>query len=211
MKKIINVCFLVLIFLFITPVYAKECTDEDIEYLTALAEKIEISYELIDSDDGTRDFLLKAYNLDNKFYFKMPNGMHLSIDKKELELGSFIEFNNIKIGVYGSEKSNCLDEEIRFITVNLPRFNDYSKTEECSKNKDLDVCKEFYDTSNISEEEFKEIIKKHNEKPVVSDDNIIIGFIKEYWLYLLIGIVVILVPTITYIVIKNKRRVKIDI
>ena len=63
----------------------------------------------------------------------------------------------------------------------------------------------------LLKEEFKEIIKKHNEKPVVSDDNIIIGFIKEYWLYLLIGIVVILVPTITYIVIKNKRRVKIDI
>ena len=211
MKKIINVCFLVLIFLFITPVYAKECTDEDIEYLTALAEKIEISYEFVESEEGNHSFNLIAYNLDNRLYLHLPNGGDVWSNSSKTELGLFWDDKNFDIKVYGSEHSTCEDEELYIINVELPYYNEYSKTEECSKNKELDVCKEFYYTSDISEEEFKEIIKNHNEKPLVSNGNKLVIFIKEYWLYLLIGMLVILVPTITYVVIKNKKRVKIDI
>lgn len=211
-KKIINVSFLmIMFFLLVTPVFAAECTYKELETLEILAKKIQISHEFKGEREGNYLFYVTAHNLSDKFYLELPNGMKLKTNKSSEFLGSFYNNNKFNILVYASDKSACQDEALLSIMVDLPRFNEYSTREECVNNKNLEVCKEWYDSSNITEERFKQLIEKNENRGQQSSDSNWFNNIIGNWKIISMGLLFIILIIVVINFVRNKRRIKIDI
>lgn len=212
MKKYLITSFIaILLFLFVTPAFAAECTSDEIESLEALAEKIEISHEFKGKREGNYLFYLTAHNVSNKFYLEMPNGLDIYPTNTSEFLGSFYNDNKFEVVVHASDKTVCKDQLLLSIEVDLPKFNKYSEREECVDNKELNVCKEWADTSEITEERFKEIIAKEETITSPLEDPSLFDIITQNWKKILIGLILVALVLGIVKYIRNKKRIKIDI
>ena len=201
-------------FLCVTCVSAKECTTEEIRELKQLAKKVEFSYELSELTDGYDNlfFTTTAYNLNDKIYLYIPtNGSEIHYTKSNEKIGLFSPGIELKIVIYASSKTNCGDEELNSIYIKLPTYNKYFNRKECKDKVKVNICKKWYDTIEIDEKEFLQIIQDLENKDNSSFIEKIKIFFQNYGIYLL-GIVVVV--TITIIIIKlveSKKRKKIEI
>lgn len=214
-----NFCFklifiIFIFFLCITVVSAKECTTEELRELKQLAKKVDFSYELSELTDGYDNlfFTMTGYNLNNKMYLYIPiSGNEVYYTKPSEKIGVFSLDSELKIVIYASSKTNCEDEKLNSISIELPVYNKYFNRKECDKNKSVNVCKKWYDTTDITEEGFLQIIKSIN--PVQKNNllNNVKIFFESYGIYL-IGVFVITTITIVVIkIVKDKKRTKIEI
>lgn len=211
-KKVFAFVVLFLVtFIFCVPVKAEVCTEKEIENLEKLAEKIRISQEFQKSPEANHTFNITVYNISNKVYLRLPNGMDFLSEKSQAELGSFLDGTSFKIYVYASEKTNCSDEALRTLTVELPMYNDYSERDECKGNKNLDICKEWADTQDITEEEFLKKVKEQVRVLEPITQSTLLEIFNKYGLYILGFVIVAGIGITAYVVRKNKNKVKIDI
>ena len=194
------------------PVYAAVCTDEEMDSLELLADRIKVSKEFTQSDEGRHGFELNAYNLSNKLYIQLPSGLQVLTNKTESYLGNFWQDQELELEIYASDNSNCGDELLRTIKVKLERFNEYSKREECKNYQNLDICKQWGDTSKVSEEDFLKLIKDADKtSEEVESSSTIIDFIKSNIIYIIGGVVFLITLIIILKVYKDKKRIKIDL
>ena len=206
--------FLVLfVFLTITSVSAKECTTTELKELKELAHKVTVSYEPQAVSNEGYYFYTKAYNLDNKFYLRINDFEYVFYMSPEKELGSYKAGSNLKVEVYASNSTSCQGELLAQSTIKLPYYNKYSDRSECTGNGGKNICKKWYNTSNIDEAKFKELINQKENKND-GDNGIlssIVSLIKQYGLIALGVIVGVGLVVFTVIFIRNKRRTKIDL
>lgn len=194
------------------PVYADVCTDDEMETLEALADKVEISKEFSLSEVGRHGFDLNAYNLNNKLYIQMPNGLQVLTKQSQNYLGRFWQGQEFEVYIYASENSNCGDELLRTMKITLEKYNEYFSREECKTHQNLDICKQWTDTEKITEEEFLKLIKEANQKDNEDENsNAIIELIKDNAIYifgavtLIIGLIIIVKKQ------RDKNRIKIEL
>ena len=72
-----------------------------------------------------------------------------------------------------------------------PKFNPFSINNQCKGNEDIDMCNPFYDTKDMSFQDFNEKL----DKKVVEANRTVIEkvliFLASYWYFIVIPIVVI--------------------
>jgi len=144
-----------------------------------------------------------------------------------------IKSYNYSPGTYTFEvrafSAYCDDEVFRTISITIPKYNEYSEREECSDvnpNK-FAMCDPYYQGA-INEETFKtrvEQYKNQNKEELVNpedkengqmkDDYVekeknknfleqLLDFITQYYLYLIIGVVILIAIIITLIILSKK-------
>ena len=216
MKQIKKIVF-VLLFLFglltLNNVYATECTDEDIETLKALAEKIEFSKKIIEGQDerGTA-FSLVGHNLNSNLRLHFQNGLDFVSEKSEQSIMTYLDGNTININVYASEKHVCEDTFVTSLEIKLPVYNKYYNRPECKGKEAADICKEWYDADDVTEEQFLELVQKAAvTNPPIKNQNWFIKFITKYWMIIAGVVLVAAVSYATVLIVRKKKRVKIDI
>ena len=206
MKKIFNIFgFLILFMIFsIINVYASECNTNEYKTLKALSKKIKVSYLF---DENNKVFNVNIYNLSDKFNVSLSNGMYMfGSNSPKRELGIFEPGSSFKISIYTSSKTGCPDEVYNTIKINIPYYNKYSEYKECDNNYTLDICKKWYNTAQLTEEQFKsEINDLESKKEESGFAKTIISFITGNWMFIIpIAIIIILI----LIVVKVKKNKK---
>lgn len=116
--------------------------------------------------------------------------------------------------VYSAE---C-DKEVRTIFIKVPRYNNYSTDPLCEgiSGDELAVCGTWYendidyDTFKAKVEAYKQELKDaQNAKPQNQEQTIldkVVSFLKDYYLYFIIGIVAVIAITII-VTVRRKRSV----
>ena len=212
-RKSFFILLFLLCFSFFDNVYASECTDSDISTLKALAEKIEFSKKFIEGEDERGNaFSLVGHNLNKNLLLEFTNGLRYVPSKAEEEIMTMLDGNQISIVVYGSKNHVCEETYITTLNIKLPVYNKYYKREECNGKESIDICKEWYDANDITEEQFKKMVLEAKEtNPPIEKTNWFINFFIKNWIYIVSVIVGAGVGYGTVIIIRRKKRVKIDI
>ncbi len=144
-----------------------------------------------DSITNTRNEIEKDEVLEA---FSIPSYIHYKEKKYSIEL-------------YGADDSMCPGALLKTLNFTVPKFNEYSMYEHCEKNSDEEICKMMKNTSNISQDDYEEIVQESNEKNKIKNMPLgekIIYYAKRYYLYALIPILLIS----TYYVIKIRKYKK---
>ena len=206
LKKLLNLSFLVILFFLMIPsVFAAECTYEELQELKELSNKIQSTETFVESIEKRHTFDVDFYNLNNKFYLLLPNGGYVHTDKSsKTRIGNFSQGTTLIVEVYASNKTNCKDELLNRIEIQLKKFNEFSKRDECQNREDLEICQKWKDTSDITEEEFLAKIHPNSEEP--QDENYL-QILLDNWYFVVIGIVCVVIVIIA----SKKRKIKIDI
>jgi hypothetical protein len=123
--------------------------------------------------------------------------------------------------IYANENSVCNGYSIFTKSVVIPFYNKYSIDPLCKGNEEHILCKE--NTSiQVSEDEFKRIlnayIKEKNEKPSDDEEEIpvvekpsvydqIMSFLISYYIYILLGIIVLGTSGIVILEVQKRRSI----
>lgn len=200
-------------FLCITVVSAKECTTQELRELKHLAKKIEIGY---DFDEKNKYFRIKLYNLKEglEVSFGYNDYTYTSKNQGVVKLDStYFSGYQFKLNVYANGKTNCKDEFLYTVKKTLPIYNIFSTRKECIGYEMEEICRKWYDYTNISEEEFlskiTEIKKDKNTKEQNFLDKII-NFFVEFWYLFAISVLIIGMFFVVKMIMNNKNK-KIDL
>ena len=224
MKKVKYIFIVMLLMLFSVSVKAA-CNDSE---LNDLAEKFSAHYvEVKDGKlvypDGTIEdydvdyaYVLVLFPYSNKFKLMVTDS--LSNVKREVKfddywgafvVGSYIHYDEKQYDfeLYGADNSVCGGSLLKKVSYTVPKFNEYSLYEFCKYNTEEDVCKMMSNTDDVSQADFEKIAKATNEKKEFKNMPIqkkAIYYIKKYYLYMLIPILLISI----YYVIKIRKYKK---
>ena len=201
-------------FLCITSINAKECTTEEYRELKEIAKRIELNYQFINENNRYEDasFLINAYNLDSKLYLYIPySDSYIYYTKRNETIFAISPGMEFKISVYASSKTNCEDEFLTNIRVEIPDYNKYFNRNECKQRPNVNICKKWYDSSQISEEEFLKIVNSYYKKEKNNFFEILVSFLKKHGILLLIISLIVCGIVLILNKIKNKNRNKIKI
>lgn len=220
MKEIKRILFAItLLVINSISVKAGICDEDNLDILKEHASKVSITYEM------DNDYVNNNGEKEKGMYKIIVKGLeeYTSVRIKELNVNepyteenkgditlSNIESGVKKISIYFDRCNELLITK----TLNIPIYNKYSQREECIGITDLDVCKEDY-RYQLNESTFQKKIKEYNETKKLEEQekkenktslffNNIIKFLKDYYLYIICAIVVVVSITI-YIVVRKKR------
>lgn len=229
MKK--KIFAIITIFLFMPQVSAT-CDENKLKELKELAKNIEITTGLASEDEEyvpNRDYTVNDYGE------TVPQGSTQIIISGMSKEFNIVDETYERTFIYDDFKDNALilnnelhgyrtfkvyspecNQEIRSIYVKVPRYNEYSTDPLCEgiDGKDLAICGTWYD-KEVDYETFKSMVEDYkkmlanNEKENKEENtfiNKIVTFVKEYYLYIIGGIVLITVVSVI-IIIRRKRSV----
>lgn len=227
MKKKINLLLLVLLFtLIFQPKLFAVCNDDE---LNNLAEDLNVflveDLEIVGKD--------KKVERERKYFYLLSFGETLRgmKDKVKVEvtdsesnekysgyyddffdsyvIGSYIHFEpkTYNITVYGGEKSKCPNEKIKEFSHKVNAYNTYRDTEYCQAHLDEDICSIDYDSSELNHDDFGELINP-TITPKPNFFQKIWNFVKSYWYFVVIPVVVISLFYIVIIFIYKKKGSK---
>ena len=203
----------------INDIYADEL-EKILEPYKKEAEKVTARYQLDENytdENGNKKngiFIIEISNLTEDLKVKIDDGDFIRYDKTDngtLILNG-IESGIKKIYIYSVKVPTYL----RTITVNIPKYNYYSEREECNgiSKEELDVCDKWY-KYELNETTFLKKINEYKKAQEENKDNNnqskiqiifnnIVNFLKSYFIYIIIFIVIVCGITI-YITIRKKK------
>lgn len=125
-------------------------------------------------------------------------------------VGSFINYSakNYEIYIYSDTKNSCYGELLRKIEYTVPAFNEFSLSEFCENNKDVKECKINYDSSKLTNDDYKKIIEEVESKEATTSEKTI-NNLKKYWYFIFIPAVIISIYYIIKILAYKKKVNKI--
>lgn len=214
MRKIFCFMLLFIISLVTFNVHAVSCTEQDQERIISAAKKIEIKYQ----HTNGLFFDIIITNLDKNMY------LYDKLNKKKIYgTGDVITLNYYFGGkaynfmVFPKEGA-CSDRGLYTILVKVPSYNMYSETDFCLEHPDFKYCDPWYD-GIISLDAFNKAVKEYESNQKKNEDDatkkpIISGlkdFYKDYKLYIIGGLALVVVSIGAIIVysIKSRRTIKL--
>lgn len=144
-------------------------------------------------------------------YYKSDLGDSVFLTIKSPDIYSNVKY---EIKTYYSDET-CGVEPIKTYTVETGIYNKFSDSEVCWDKLDLDVCKnnytadevkKYYNDKELSEDNIEKIIKEEKTQKDAENKKSVIDIIKEYYLYVLVPIMVLSVFYVTRILIIKKRK-----
>lgn len=151
----------------------------------------------------TNNLKIRIDDSEKYYYYEDTNNGELIIDSVESGLK--------KVNIYSIKYSKFL----KAINVSIPKYNYYSERTECKGITDLDVCDKWYEYE-LNESIFQKKIQDYKEEKKLENNEIkkeskisiffnnIFEFLKNYYLYI-IGSIVLIVSITIYIVIRKKK------
>lgn len=198
------------------------CTTSQLNNLKKEAYKVEFDYSIEEEENEYRFYLFSVLgvNTSEKFYITNHEGENFfwrdEHETSPATLGMYYNGERIKFEIYSSSKTSCPDTLLHSESINLPFFNDYSLREECAGKQSLNVCKKWYDNSNIkTEEEFQSIIANYKEpiaeEPIQEEASFQDFIIKNRIWFIGAGVVLLLVILALVLKTYRKKKMKISI
>ncbi|MBQ3020634.1 MAG: hypothetical protein IJD92_00230 [Bacilli bacterium] len=213
MKKLLNTLIIsfMFTFMFIFNVDA-ECSYQERKELLRESKLIEAFFDV---DLFINKFTFNLYNLSEKLYVKIENDYDKNVisifdvgsDSYKFDTFDVENIIKYKIKIY-SKNDNCFSELINTKTVIKPIVNKYSKEDICNGIEEFYYCKNVL-TKKITLNDL-EVYKKINEYKKSLEVNDaetkynFVDFLKQNYIYFVIGFLVILI--VISVVIINKRR-----
>lgn len=219
MKKIIYVCLtLCCLFSFKTKLFAL-CEDQT---LNDFAEKVELilydeSFISNDEEGVEYAYVIHLSEEQEGLYLKVKDSLYseefivnYDSELKNYIIGSFIHYvpKRYVVEVYVQDDYKvCKGEKLKTLTITVPPHNEYADTEYCETHSDEAVCQKHVDNSNITLDEFNNLV---NNSPTTfkSIVNSIWDAIVKYWLYVLIPASLVAIYFIVKIYIYKKKEEK---
>ena len=230
MKKIFLFIILLLIICFNNSVNA-ECNYEYQAKLNDLAGLVTSEYQLYEKieeyyDEGFGENVkisswygkIYIYNVTDELYIEVKNlGKFYSTDDDTIIIDTGItdDIKEYQINIMAVD-GTCDNNPIRTIYENIPRFNAYSTYPQCLENPDYYYCNKFVFLDKITQNEFLSGINNYakREDNVKDEDiswiNNILNFLKNYYVFIIIAIILILGLTV-FLWKKKLKNKKYDI
>lgn len=220
MKKVKYLLPLLLLFITINVKAIDKCTTEEMNRLKELANKIEIKtnfhIEKIEEDKnaGRSDYLDVFYTIDIinydddlRIFYKSLDDNKYELNIKDLNNIYFYENRKIQFQIYSYTKNLCTDELLRTISIDFPVYNRYYyyNKEKCQNNPEFEYCKEFYDSSNKTNDEIDKLYEESLNKNV-AENGPINAFTNNKIYFVIIPILVISIAVIYFIFRKKKKN-----
>lgn len=213
--KLNKLCLLVFLILFSSSVKA-DCTTEEINTLKKDADKIKVTYELLETN--TDEYKLEIDSISNKFYITLDD-----IDNKYYveDNKNAIIINNSSSGKHTIKiySSKC-NKQIDTISFRLPKLNSYYYDPLCIgiDEEEFELCGKYYNY-DVSYEDFKQRVERYRyinnigynqdeeddvDKGTTFDK--IYNFINIYKKYILLGTSILLIIILLIVLIKHKKK-----
>ncbi len=196
----------------------EELMDPD---LYGIPESLKGNEEAIEEYEVYINYLeIEVSNLSENHYIIMTNDKNNNItriDYDDLNNGFYTfdhdDISNIYVytlEIYSSAATNCSDEIYGVKYLTAPRYNSNSEYSACQEFEEEELCQKYTTSPVLSEGEFfaeletlqTEIEDEQNETEKNNDKSN--NFISEYWMYFMIGLIIL--GTATIIIIKVKKR-----
>ena len=167
------------------------------------------------------EFTFLISNLSDNLFIKYYNNLNYEenyISKEEMQDGifTFVDTNYTSLYTYYfeiySSNENCLGDKMYTKKITKPIYNGYSKYSICSEEelKDYKYCKKFVNEKiQIDESKFIELANKElNSFEIEESDSkfSFIDFIKNYYIYIVLFIVVSITASIIFFIRKKKSE-----
>lgn len=217
MKKLTYLLFLLLIIPIkvgaIHEVIDSRCTNSLKAMLRNEGQEVAYRFSKVKSDEDIT-YTIYFYNLTENMYMTDSSGnIYTSSKIEKLTPGS-----SFVINFYASSKTYCEGYKIYSKTISVPYYNPYFGSDLCKGYENYSLCKENINIT-ISQEEFEKKLNsyKENFKEEVNiseeeekeDENIefsLYEFIVRYKYYLISTLVTLVLVTVLFIIIKEKKR-----
>ena len=209
-KVLFSTLCLLLFIVNIDIVNASSCDSADIERLRVLASNVTYNSDYIGDTDMTvssQTYNVSFVGLTNELYIaNIYGGMRVDSDSQVIQLQS----GTTTLEVYSR---NCDNKRLKTITIELPKYNEYSLLEECDDilDDDLYVCDPWYQ-GEITDTSFEEVINDYNLELEESNKTTLDKFyelFKNYY-YLIIPVILILIILVIVLFIRKHRKSILD-
>lgn len=208
--------YLVLLLLLIFPIKANavhevidaRCTTELKMSLKEDAKSVAYRLTKVENKDDVTYSLL-FYNVSDDIYLEDSSGNKYGTKVENLKPGT-----SLMISIYASNKNYCEGYKAGSKLIKVPYYNKYSKSTLCKGYENYSLCKEDSNI-NMTQKEFEKAMndyidslkpKKEEQKQEEQGNKFdFIEFINDYWIYILLPLVVILI-TIGVVMLINKRK-----
>ena len=208
MKKIYLLLFLVILL----PINAKalSCSNADSVRYQALAQNINYTYDYVE-ENNTVYFNITLSNLSSELYiYDVYKNSTYNYSQNEILLGNYKPGKTFKFKVY-STNTSCSDV-LYTIYISTPYYNSYYSHPLCNGLDNYKYCQKWtnvtidYNTFVSAVNSYKESIKSDNDIVKPEEYNTLFDYILEYYMkYYYIGLPVIIIGSLLYIFIKNKK------
>lgn len=215
-----NAIIILLLVFSIDIVNAESCDVDDTKRLKVLANNVEITYEYNDDIYDNEGF--KVYDTYKIVINNLTDELYVVEGKTDTNFSNYaIKDGAIVIdSMYSGKRtfkiySKTCDRVLKTYYITLPKFNYYSTDPVCEGKEDLEVCQKFYDTSNIDDIEFYDLVMKSDNKDGndnIDDDfnkslfSICLDFVKDNYLFFSIGGGLMLILVVVIFVLRHKKR-----
>ena len=191
-------------------VNASSCDSADIERLRVLASNVTYNSDYIGDTD--EDVSIQTYNVsfvglnDELYVANVYGGMRVDSDSQVIQLQS----GTTTLEVYSK---NCNNKRLKTITIELPKYNNYSLQDECDNisGDALYFCDPWYQ-GKITDDSFEEAINNYNleleESNKTTLDKVYEVF-KSYY-YIIIPVILILIILIIVLFIRKHKKSSLD-
>lgn len=210
MRKKILFMFLLSIALLPVRVYAYTCSYIEQANLRKLASNVTAIYDYEEYSDNV-SFNVTLTNINSNIYIlDTTNGFRYDYNGgNEITIKGYKPDQNIQYKIYPVQ-NDCLEDYLFTKYVNLPGFNKYYKDPLCNNNNNP-ICYK-WKTNNLTYDEFVKMVSKKDEETKEEDNkNVeitlfdkIFEFIMTYYLYMIIGIMIFILP-ISYLINRKKN------
>lgn len=200
MKKILFIFISFIVFL-PNVIAEEECTYTEINRLRNLASliKFEVKYIGESSED---EYGIYVSNMSEEFYINI-NGRYYFSNTIVKNLNSKKTYT---IGI--ALLNNPCSSKFKYAkTINIPAYNIYYNSSYCDEYKDIELCQIDYDSSKLTEEQFKIKIEEYMQSQTQDD----VQFEKienKNKLFIIIGIAVMFLIIVLGIINSIKKRKK---
>ena len=213
MKNLIKISLLVM--LLVPLKVSGACTVDDKMRYSSLATNITTSYEYKEQN-GNVSFDITIHNVHNDLVVVDNNNKRYESSNNGL---NNFTINNLKDGYNYSFKvyaksGDCSYRLFNTLYVTTPKFNKYYNDPICEGASDYLLCQKWTEIGNMTYEEFKANVDeyKNPKKEIIEDEEnnrnnwlyMIGDFWSKYYLYILGGMIIVLVPAI--IIIKKREH-----
>lgn len=208
-------------FLFINPDVYAICGKQDMLRIKEIANNVTFTVQY-DKDEEGKDtglynividglteelYLIDESNPEREYWYDSTNGGKLLFE--DLNDGKY---------EYTILYKNCDPGEVRTVAMNVLKYNHYANDPLCDgiEETELDVCSRAYQ-GTLTDEIFKEKVEQYKKSLSLNSvskensdnsSNGIIDNLKRYYIYIIIGLV--LITTVTIIMVVNKKRGELE-
>ncbi|MBQ7141331.1 MAG: hypothetical protein IJO32_07515 [Bacilli bacterium] len=207
MRKNINLFIILLSFILFPNLVNAECSEQQIHELNKLVDNIQFKYE----HTGNNLFKVTLYNIPEYITGSSTMGGFNIPEISSNSIDGFIGGYNYKIGFYANEKNSCGVVVLKEKNIIIPTFNKYSEKEMCKDKKysEFEYCNEFVD-EEITDELFEQKLKEYENDNINKNskkDNKFMLFLKNNYIYILSGLLLVslIIMLIIYLKKKNKK------